>query len=88
MLTLTLTLTLTLALILTLTLTLTRTLTRYAAATAESHRLLTRLAARLTTPDPADNAELDEAYVLTEELVAPAHDGTTRADLTLTLTLP
>jgi len=55
----------------------------YMAATTESHRLLTRLAARLATPDPADNADLDEAYVLTEELIAPAHDGTTRAGATL-----
>jgi len=55
----------------------------YMAATTESHRLLTRLAARLTTPDPADSADLDEAYVLTEELIAPAHDGTTRAGASL-----
>ena len=58
---------------------------RSAAATGESVRLLTRVARRLATPDPADGAAeaLDEAYVLTEELIAPAHDGTTRAGATL-----
>ena len=37
-----------------------------AAATAESARLLARVARRLATPDPADSEQLDEAYVLTE----------------------
>ena len=51
-----------------------------AAATAEGREVLTRVGHRLAE---SRAPEADEPYLLTEELVGPAHDGTTRAGATL-----
>lgn len=51
----------------------------FAAPSAEAARTLTRVAARLeAAADDSARAEL-EPYALTEELIAPAHDGERRA---------
>lgn len=58
----------------------------YAAGTHEVHSLLSRIAYRLAHvaesallfSSPADLLEA-EPYFLTEELIAPAHEGVTRA---------
>ena len=52
----------------------------FAAGTPESRELLLRMAARLSQ---SDSPRTLEPYALTEELVAPAHDGVTRAGASL-----
>mgnify|MGYP006140506887 CR=1 FL=1 len=57
----------------------------YAAATHEARALLRRMAARVAL---GEVSMLNEAHALTEELLAPAHDGVTRAGATLRVMHP